>query len=289
LFARLERVTELTEGPECMATLTIVTIARNNLDGLQRTFASLAKQTCPDVEHLVIDGGSTDGTPEWARANAVFADTTVVSEPDRGIYDAMNKGLRQAGGELVCFLNSGDCFAAPDVVEFVLDSYRKDRWEWALGLGQMVDEHFVPIRRPQQPQYSWLRQTYWHYEICHQATFMRTELVRDLGGFDERFSIAADYHLLTKAGRRVRPTMWPRMLAYTLEGGVSDRRLDAAHREAHQARADALRLRQPLLLADLLWTGVLMAKSRSRRLLRTLLRAYARRQAARRAAEPDCS
>jgi hypothetical protein len=175
------------------------------------------------------------------------------------------------------------------VLEHVVASYDAEKWQWAMGLGQMVDEDFTAIRHPQLPSYSWIRQTYWHYEICHQAVFMRTELVRDLGGFDERFAIAADYHLLTKAGRRVRPVVWPRMLAYTLEGGVSDRHVDAAHREAHAARADALRLRPPVLWADLAWTGVLMVKTRVRRMVRTALRAQSERRTARLGAGSDAS
>jgi glycosyltransferase involved in cell wall biosynthesis len=259
-----------------MTTITVVTIARNDLSGIQRTFASLAQQTNQDVQHVIIDGESSDGTAEWAEANSVFSDTTVLSEPDRGIYDAMNKGLRLTHGKVVCFLNSGDYFCDGAVLTFVAESYDSEGWTWALGLGQMVDQSSNPVRRRQRRKYSWIRQTFWHYEVCHQAVFMQSEFVRALGGFDERFSIAADYHLMTKAGHLVRPVMWPRMLAYTLEGGLSDRSLEIAHWEAHAARVEALELKGPLVMIDRAWSHILIAKTRCRRLVRRHLRARGR-------------
>ena len=93
--------------------VTVVTITWNNAFGLRRTLESLATQDFDDVQHVVIDGGSTDGSVEWLADHRVFADTVVVSEPDRGIYDAMNKGAALAKGTLITFLNAGDAYARP--------------------------------------------------------------------------------------------------------------------------------------------------------------------------------
>jgi glycosyltransferase involved in cell wall biosynthesis len=96
--------------------LTIITVVYNNLPGLKYTFQSICQQTCKDFEWLVIDGGSTDGTKEWL-AQLSFPLFTFISEKDRGLYDAMNKGLKMASGQFVWFMNSGDGIYSANTVE----------------------------------------------------------------------------------------------------------------------------------------------------------------------------
>lgn len=93
---------------------TVVTVCWNDLDGLQATGESLRSQSLTDFEWVVIDGGSSDGTREWLEAEAGVA--RWVSEPDSGIYDAMNKGIDRAAGRYLLFLNSGDRLADPSVL-----------------------------------------------------------------------------------------------------------------------------------------------------------------------------
>lgn len=255
--------------------MTIVTITRNDLAGVQRTFTSLAAQTYADVEHVVIDGASTDGTAEWARANPVFPNTCVVSEPDSGIFNAMNKGLARASGDVVNFLNSGDVFASPDVLNDVAESYRDLGWQWAYGFARMVTAQGATsaggrVRR----RHSWVRNTFWSREVCHQAVFMRVSLARELGGFDETFRIAADYRLVTAAGLRSRPELLPAVLALVLEGGVSDLQHRKSHLEAHRARVEVLGWGKTLDTLDLLWTAILIVRSKVRRLLGRLVRRF---------------
>lgn len=253
---------------ELVVIFTIVTVTRNDLSGLKRTFASLGSQTCRDVQHIVIDGASTDGSPSWASANQVFPITEVLSEPDEGIYDAMNKGLARARGEVVAFLNSGDCFADPDVLHFAATSYRAERWEWALGMSQMVDDDFVPVRVRSRASYSWRRATFWHYDISQQAVFIQTRIARQLGGFDRRFVIAGDFNLMTRLGRQYSPKQLPRTVALTLAGGVSDRSVKLGLWEQHTVRTEALGLSKPAVIADALWTHILITKTHIRRTAR---------------------
>ena len=98
--------------------LSIITINRNNAIGLEKTLKSVISQTNEDFELIVIDGASTDESVEIIRYNAEQSGERIkwISEPDKGIYDAMNKGIRMATGEYVEFLNSGDCLASADVV-----------------------------------------------------------------------------------------------------------------------------------------------------------------------------
>ncbi len=93
----------------------IITINYNNRDGLRKTIESVVNQSCRDIEYIVIDGGSTDGSVEVIEEYAGKIDYWV-SERDKGIYNAMNKGLAQAHGEYLNFMNSGDCFHDNDVL-----------------------------------------------------------------------------------------------------------------------------------------------------------------------------
>ena len=99
--------------------LTIITINRNNAAGLEKTMQSVLSQTCTDYEYVVVDGASTDGSVAVIeRLAPAFGDRLKwVSEPDKGIYNAMNKGIGMATGEYIQILNSGDSLVSPEVVE----------------------------------------------------------------------------------------------------------------------------------------------------------------------------
>ena len=99
--------------------LSVITINYNNRDGLRKTIESVVNQTCRDFEYIIIDGGSTDGSVDVIKQYADRIDYWV-SEPDKGIYHAMNKGIAVAHGEYLNFMNSGDCFYESTVVENVL-------------------------------------------------------------------------------------------------------------------------------------------------------------------------
>ena len=94
----------------------IITVNFNNRDGLRKTIESVIHQTCRDYEYIVIDGGSTDGSVDVLKEYDKNIDYWV-SEPDKGIYNAMNKGITQAHGEYLNFMNSGDCFYDKNVLE----------------------------------------------------------------------------------------------------------------------------------------------------------------------------
>lgn len=100
--------------------LAIITITRNDLDGLRRTVASIDTQTVRPDEHWIIDGASTDGTRDFLASLPPHPGRHFISEPDAGIYDAMNKGVASASTDFVWFLNSGDICAGPDVVATVI-------------------------------------------------------------------------------------------------------------------------------------------------------------------------
>lgn len=105
--------------------ISIITVNLNNAAGLKATLESVAKQTCREFEHIVIDGGSNDGSVDFIKEyvnQCVMYDVLWVSEKDKGIYDGMNKGVKKASGEYVYFLNSGDTLATADTIREMIDA-----------------------------------------------------------------------------------------------------------------------------------------------------------------------
>ena len=108
----------------------IITIGRNDLAGLKVAAQSIASQTCQDLEWIVSDGASTDGSVEWLEsANLAYLD--FISEPDNGIQDAYNKGIARATGEILVFINSGDMFASEETLALVDQDQKMRGWSWA--------------------------------------------------------------------------------------------------------------------------------------------------------------
>lgn len=175
--------------------ISVVTVVYNNRDGFRRTADSVLRQAGADWEWIVIDGGSTDGTAELIRAHADRM-RFHCSEPDGGIYDAMNKGLAQAGGDYIVFMNSGDCFAAADSLSLVTKA--------VVGAGSAVGMVLGAARFELSPTYSYVQMArpldrYLRHSLptSHQAMFFRADLHRQ-APFDTRIRIAADYEAICR-------------------------------------------------------------------------------------------
>lgn len=171
--------------------LSVVTINYNNLQGLKLTVESMLRQTFRDYEWIVIDGGSEDGSREYLKEHGEWF-AHVVSEADGGIYNALNKGARLAQGKYLYFLNAGDRLYAADVLQRMLSAGDAD-----LLYGDVCfcypDREDVG-RHPERLTLQYLRKS----PLNHQSTMVRRSCFERLGGFDERFSIAADWRLLVQ-------------------------------------------------------------------------------------------
>ncbi len=162
----------------------IITINYNNKEGLRKTIESVVRQSFKDYEYIVIDGGSTDGSVEVIKENASHIDYWV-SEPDKGIYNAMNKGILQAHGEYLNFMNSGDCFHSLMVLS--------DVWNFQKGEDMLIggcmnpDTKKVHIFGEGPISLLYLMKN----TINHQATFYRRKLF-DKRLYDESYHIQSD-------------------------------------------------------------------------------------------------
>lgn len=190
--------------------LSIITINRNNAEGLRKTLTSVAAQTYLDIEHIIIDGASTDGSVEIIKKYAERPVTdncsplTVIwsSEPDKGIYNAINKGIRKATGEYIQILNSGDILASADVTErmFValdsLNAKRSSLNEDAVGIfyGNMIKKDFATGKIINKSGYiePSLR-TFYSGTLNHDCCYIRRDLFRQYGFYDESLKIVSDW------------------------------------------------------------------------------------------------
>ena len=186
--------------------LSIITINYNNAEGLRNTLASVAAQTYDDIEHIIVDAASTDGSVDVIKEYAENAKHTVVwtSEKDKGIYDGMNRGVRKAAGDYVWILNSGDCAAASDTIERIMRTLSDSHIDILLGNkihvypGDKKACDPLPLMRikdetPRLMDVSML--TFYTGTIPQDAAFVRRELFEKYGYFDEKMKICADWKL----------------------------------------------------------------------------------------------
>lgn len=166
--------------------LSIITVNFNNNKGLIRTIESIRRQKFEAYEHIIIDAGSTDPSKETILAykRATSHLTYWISEPDRGIYDGMNKGILHAQGEYVYFLNSGDC-----LLEDVLEKIPFDGTQYIYGDDQLHKKNKNRTRTyPDVPDFVFLSND----SLCHQACFIHRDLFKDKA-YDINYKIVADW------------------------------------------------------------------------------------------------
>jgi glycosyltransferase len=178
--------------------ITIITVTYNSASTLPTAIESVLGQSYPNIEYIIVDGASTDGTRELLESYGTRI-SKWVSEKDNGIYDAMNKGLRMATGDYTGFLHADDILASstvieemvavltsanPDVVYGDLEYVQKDDVNRVVRYWQSCDFNRTLLKKGWMPP--------------HPTVYVRTSLFQSLGGFDISFKISADYHFLLR-------------------------------------------------------------------------------------------
>ncbi|MCF8453417.1 MAG: glycosyltransferase [Pedobacter sp.] len=201
--------------------LTVITIVYNNVRDIERTVLSVLNQTYPNIEYLVIDGASTDGTLEILKKYEGRL-AKLISEKDKGIYDAMNKGLTLASGDYILFMNSGDELYASDTVENVFASAPDA--DIYYGETEMYDEEWKSLgqRRHRAPEtFSWKDFKY-GMSISHQAIYIRRSLTEP---YDPQYKLSADIDWIIKAAKKAGKIVnTRRYVAKYLVGGMSKKK-----------------------------------------------------------------
>ena len=176
--------------------LSVITVCFNAGTALRGTVASLRAQQTAGVEWVVVDGASRDGSTDWLRAQQP---DRFLSEPDCGIYDAMNKALALATGEWVFFLNAGDSFADACTLADVAAALQRADTAPDILWGDVL---YVGARGKRRRRFHWVtRRRLLFGDLCHQAVFVRRVLVQRLGNFDATLRYNADFDWLLRAFR----------------------------------------------------------------------------------------
>lgn len=201
--------------------LSVITVVYNAARDIERTMLSVLNQSYPNIEYILIDGGSTDGSVELIE-NYQDRINKLISEKDHGIYHAMNKGLALATGDYVLFINAGDEIYATNTVEDIFKSQTDA--DIYYGETQMYSSYWQPLgrRRHKAPaHFSWKDFRY-GMSICHQAIYIKRSIVEP---YDLAYGLSADIDWIIKAAKKAKKIIGTdNYVAKYQTGGLSKKR-----------------------------------------------------------------
>ena len=172
--------------------ISIITISFNSGGTIQKTLDSVFNQSYNNIEHIIIDGGSSDNT--LAICNTFSHISKLISEPDKGVYDAFNKGLKLATGEIIGFLNSDDTFYNENSIQSIVDAFSNNETDIVYGNLDYVNEEGKVIR-------NWISKPYEKGLVkkawmpAHPSFYCKKEVYERLGAYNDSFKIAGDFEL----------------------------------------------------------------------------------------------
>ncbi|SEO78779.1 Glycosyltransferase involved in cell wall bisynthesis [Mucilaginibacter gossypiicola] len=214
--------------------LSVVTIVYNNVRDIERTIRSVVNQTYTNIEYIIVDGLSNDGTLQVIDKYKSQV-TKFISEKDEGIYDAMNKGLTLATGDYVIFMNSGDEFYDGKTVAAVFAS--ADDADIYYGETEMIDDdgNSLGQRRHKAPEKFTWRGFKYGMSISHQAIYIRRSLAEP---YDRRYQLSSDIDWIIRAAKKAKKIInVNRYVAKYLVGGMSKKK----HRQSLMERFDIMK------------------------------------------------
>lgn len=201
--------------------LSVITVVYNGVQDIERTMLSVFNQTYPNIEYILIDGGSTDGTLEIIKKYKHHI-AKLISQKDQGIYDAMNKGLALASGDYLLFMNSGDEIYAPDTVKQIF-STRPDA-DIYYGETEMYsqDQQAFGKRRHQIPEHFTWKSFRYGMSISHQAIYIRRSITQP---YDLAYQLSADIDWIIQATKKAKLTVNTKQYVAKYQmGGLSKKR-----------------------------------------------------------------
>lgn len=235
----------------------VITVVLDDLEGLKKTRNSLEKQRYRNWLHIVIDGGSRDDTKKFLES-LPSKNTVYVSEKDTGIYNAMNKGWKLASpNSFVYFLNARDILATNLSLTKAAESLSQSvHAMWGCTTHEEINEDgsgwVCKLVAPPSIPNQLFAQGY----RSHQAVVMRKELIYNLGGFDETYQIASDWHLIVRAMKHSNPVVWVHPLGRFELGGLSSKKILQAHIELRRIRRLFLVFTLKQKVLDEVWCAI---------------------------------
>lgn len=207
--------------------ISVITAVYNAESTIAHAMASVAEQTWPGVEHIIVEGNSSDGSLDVIRRE-MGDGVRLISEPDKGIYDALNKGIRHASGDVVGFLHSDDFYAHPGALARIGAAFEEPGIEAVYS-----DLDYVSQADPDRIVRRWSTGPFARAKLklgwmpAHPTLFVRREVYREYGDYDTGFAIAADYDFILRYfSRSTAPSCYiPEVLYKMRMGGVSNRNI----------------------------------------------------------------
>ncbi len=210
--------------------VSIITVCYNAEAFLERTIQSVVAQDYPNIEYVVIDGASKDNTLAIAKRYAGHI-TTLVSEPDKSLYDAMNKGIRRATGDYVVFMNAGDCIATPQSLSRMMEG--SNNADLVYSKAEFVDEAGLhrPWHKTTPPPDQLRARSFMNgMVICHQCMLVKRSIAPQYDW--QTWKIAADINWSIEVMKQVKTAhFYDAIFCHFLAGGVSDKRRRQAVKE----------------------------------------------------------
>lgn len=214
------------------ALFSIITITFNAEKELPATLDSVKKQSFNDFEHLIIDGKSSDNTVKIAQESSI-ASIKIVSEKDKGLYDAMNKGINTATGKYLIFLNAGDAFHSPDTLEMLAEA-AKSNPDIIYGQTQLVDSNrnFVAMRHLTAPKNLSFNSFKKGMLVCHQAFVVKREIAEQ---YDLSYRFSADYEWCLRCLKTMKSNAFiDKVIIDYLTDGLTDKNMKASLKERYK-------------------------------------------------------
>jgi len=239
--------------------VSIITATYNSAQTIRDTLLSLESQSYDDIEYIIVDGSSTDATLDIVNTNSTRI-SKIISEPDKGIYDALNKGIQAATGDIIGFLHSDDLLAYPQVIEDVVATFSKAQIDAVYGDLDYVSKDDVTkvirhwksgVFKRFKMQFGWMPP--------HPSFYMKRELYLKWGGFNLKYRISADYDSIIRYLwiHNAKISYLPKVLTRMRVGGVSNRSFSNM---VKKSKEDVKAMRSN----GLLWPIVLICKNFSK-------------------------
>lgn len=208
--------------------ISIITITFNSAHCISRAIESVRSQHYSDIEHIIVDGASTDGTLDIIRTYAAQSPDSVrwISEPDHGIYDALNKGIKMATGDIIGFLHSDDVFFSPDSIGHIASVFDSKGADVVYGDLQYCKGAKV-VRRWQSNPFD-ISSLKFGWMPPHPTVYVRREVYQQVGEYDDWFRISADYDMMLRIFSAGYKTQYlPEVIVCMETGGASNKNTKA--------------------------------------------------------------
>lgn len=203
--------------------ISLITVSYNSATTIRDTIHSIRTQDYPDIEYIIVDGNSNDNTVEILKENESLINRWI-SEPDKGIYDAMNKALTMATGEVVGILNSDDFYATNNIISQVAEAFKDPEVDAVFGDLVFVDPQNLKRVVRKYSSANWHPKKFaWGFMPAHPTFFVRRKYYEQFGVFKSDYKIAADYELLIRFlyVNKLRYKYLPITMVNMRKGGVS--------------------------------------------------------------------